>query len=110
MKNEIAYNYNTDNKRHLYVTVFELPTFYIMTLISHHPDTSPVLAIKLLYHDAKNRAIASLPAGRQACTLTQYWLILSTRDCPDASSANTNALYCRVVSAHLRPQLEAVTT
>ncbi len=38
---------NTDNKRHLFVTVFEHPAFYIMTLKSDHPDTAPVLTIKL---------------------------------------------------------------
>jgi len=38
---------NTDNKGHLFVTVFELPAFYIMTLKPHHPDTASVLTIKL---------------------------------------------------------------
>ncbi len=38
---------NTDNKRHLFVTVFKHPAFYIMTLISLNPDTAPVLTIKL---------------------------------------------------------------
>ncbi len=37
---------NTDNKGHLFVTVFELTAFYTMTLISLNPDTAPVLLIK----------------------------------------------------------------
>ncbi len=44
-------NHNTDNKGHLFVTVFELPAFYIMTLMSLHPDSAPVLTNKILYHD-----------------------------------------------------------
>jgi hypothetical protein len=37
----------TDNKGHLFVTVFEDHAFYIVTLKSLNPDTAPVLSIKL---------------------------------------------------------------
>ena len=39
--------HKTDNKGNLFVTVFELTAFYIMTHISLHPDSAPVLALKL---------------------------------------------------------------
>ena len=48
---KLARNANTDNKGHLFVTVFELPAFYIMTLILLHPDTAPVHALNLVYLD-----------------------------------------------------------
>ncbi len=46
-KIKIITAYNTDNKGHLFVTVFELPAFYIMTLLSLNADTAPVLTLKL---------------------------------------------------------------
>ena len=39
--------YNMDNRGHLFVTIFELPAFYYLTLLSHHPDSAPLLTIKL---------------------------------------------------------------
>ncbi len=42
---------NTDNKRHLFVTVFEHPAFYIMTLISLNPDSHSCSQVKPLYLD-----------------------------------------------------------
>lgn len=42
---------NTDNKGHLFVTVFDHSAFYNVIPKSLNPDTAPVLSIKILHGD-----------------------------------------------------------
>jgi hypothetical protein len=65
MTQDTQRNANTDNKGHLFVTVFELPAFYTVIHISLNPDNAPLLPIKVLYHD---KFLAPLAA----CTATLH--------------------------------------
>jgi len=56
------------NMGHLFAMVFELPAFYNMTLINHHPDTAPVAAIKVLYLDLFQASLSVSNATLHQCS------------------------------------------
>jgi hypothetical protein len=74
---------NTDNKGHLFVTVFEHPAFYFMTRISLYPDSAPVYAQRL--YNMTNSWLRCRFVPRhctsthllRSCMVTQYYSLSS---------------------------------